>query len=72
MDRLIGMFIKTRRNKYKLTKVELGSMVNISRTSIANIESGKHKVAFETMLSLSRALNFNINEITRLYKGVKK
>jgi len=57
---LIGERIKELRTHSKLSQEELASKTGISRTSIANIEAGRHQAPLHLLYSVFDALNSDI------------
>lgn len=53
-----GSAVSTRRKALDLTQAELASKVNMSRASIANIESGRQNVLLHHAYALAAALDF--------------
>ena len=45
-----------RRRKGGMTQAELGRRIGLSRTSVTNIEQGRHRVSLETFLRIAAAL----------------
>lgn len=57
---LIGERIKELRTHSKLSQEELASKTGISRTSIANIEAGRHQAPLHLLYSVFDALNSDL------------
>lgn len=57
---LIGERIKELRNHSKLSQEELAIKIGISRTSIANIEAGRHQAPLHLLYSVFDTLNSDI------------
>lgn len=53
-----GKAVSTRRKALDLTQAQLASKVNMSRASIANIESGRQNVLLHHVYALAGALGF--------------
>lgn len=51
------------RRKQKLTQTELGNKIGLSRSSIANIESGIQKVTIQTLYQMSFVLKVSIYDV---------
>lgn len=56
--RAFGSAVSTRRKALGLTQAQLASKVNMSRASIANIESGRQNILLHHVYALAAALNF--------------
>lgn len=54
--RVFGSAVSTRRKALGLTQAELAAKVNMSRASIANIESGRQNVLLHHVYALAAAL----------------
>lgn len=61
----IGNLIKEGRKKKKppVSQEQLGKMVGMSRTSIVNIETGRHKIQIHTLYSIANELQIDILEL---------
>lgn len=57
---LIGERIRVRRNELDITQDKLAALVNVSRTSITNIESGSQKLPLHLLYRLCIALDVEI------------
>ncbi|MDV4179767.1 helix-turn-helix transcriptional regulator [Rhizobium brockwellii] len=55
----IGGLIRQRRKQLKLTQEKLAPLVDLSRTSLANIESGRQKVLVHQLFAFSSALEMD-------------
>lgn len=62
----IGVRIKVAREQRELTQEDLGLLVNLSRVSIANIESGKQTAPFQTMIRIAQKLNKPLTYFARV------
>ncbi|MFW5700489.1 MAG: helix-turn-helix domain-containing protein [Cyclobacteriaceae bacterium] len=61
--RILGERIKLRRAELGLSQDYLAKEINIGRTSISNIESGKHQVPLSTLYHISKVLDIDIHLI---------
>jgi transcriptional regulator with XRE-family HTH domain len=51
-----GNLVRLRREQRDLSQEKLGHLVGLSRTSIANIEKGRHHLVIHQLLAFARAL----------------
>ncbi len=56
----IGKKIKEKRQELGIKQIEIANSVNISRASIANIESGRQLIQIDTLYKISKILNADI------------
>ena len=56
-----GARIKEARTKAKITQTDLGKMIKVKRSSIANIESGKQNTTLDKIAEICRLLNVEPN-----------
>lgn len=61
--KLIGLNIKSCRNRMKLTQAQLAENINISTNHISHIENGTSKMSIDTLIDICNALNASPNEI---------
>jgi transcriptional regulator with XRE-family HTH domain len=54
--RVFGSRVRARREEMSITQEELGSRVDLSRTSITNIEKGRQRVLLHQMVEIAQAL----------------
>lgn len=61
----IGNLIKEGRKKKRppVSQEQLGNMVEMSRTSIVNIETGRHKIQIHTLYRIANVLQIDILEL---------
>lgn len=59
----IGDRIRTRRTDLKLTQLELGQRVQLTRSSIANIEAGRQRPMPHTILQIACQLDIEPAEL---------
>lgn len=58
----IGHAIKSARKARGMNQEELGKLINLSRASVVNIESGKQRITVEKLLTISNATGFKISD----------
>ena len=63
INRMLGQRIRTLRSKNKITQQQLAADLEISRTSITNIEAGGQKISVHLLYEVSRALNVTFLEL---------
>lgn len=56
----IGQRIRIARENKNLTQEDLGKLVNLTRTSITNIEGGKQKIPIDSLYNFAEVLNTNV------------
>jgi transcriptional regulator with XRE-family HTH domain len=54
--RMIGQRVRSERMKRQLKQEDLARKLNLSRTSITNIENGNQKILVHTLMDLAKAL----------------
>lgn len=60
---VIGSNIKKLRKRNKLGQEDLAKLISLSRSSLSNIEIGKHQPSLFTIYEISSALNCNLDDI---------
>jgi transcriptional regulator with XRE-family HTH domain len=70
----LGRLIEDLRTKKKMSKAALGRRLQpeLSRASIANIESGKQRVLVHTLVEIANALEVEVSELIPSRKQTKK
>ena len=63
--KLLGLIIKTEREKLKLTQEELCSKIELDQSNLSNIENGKNYPSFTTFCKIIEALNTEPNKLLR-------
>ena len=61
--KLLSKIIKTNREKYNISQVEVASATGINRAMISKIESGKYMPSIDQLEALEETLKFSIDEI---------
>ncbi|MDU0204000.1 helix-turn-helix domain-containing protein [Paenibacillus sp. MAH-36] len=59
----IGRRVKSTRRRRGLTQTEFGIKINLSRSSIANIESGIQKVTIHSLYQIGYVLKVSIYDL---------
>ena len=59
----LGRRIAAARKSHDLTQGELADIVQLTRTSVTNIEKGRQKVLAHTVLGFATALGMNISQL---------
>lgn len=54
---LIGLIVRNKRDKLKLTQEELSARISLDQSNLSNIENGKNFPAFTTFCALVEVLN---------------
>ncbi len=60
---MLGDFIKLKRTEKKLTLKDLAQLCNTSDATLSRIEMGKNEPDFTLLISLSKNLDFTLNEL---------
>jgi transcriptional regulator with XRE-family HTH domain len=60
---IIGLRIKNFRENKKISQTELGDKVELTRSSVANIESGRQKVQIDTLYNIAQTLEVEIQDL---------
>ena len=63
VQQLLGFRLKNIRKSKKISQEELAELMDISVTSISNIETGKRAISLKTLEKLSKVLNIKIYEL---------
>ncbi|SRR6266542_3184626 len=61
--RIIGQRVRAERQKRKLTQNELAERVELTRTSITNIERGRQKLLLHTLFAFAAAFEIDAKEL---------
>jgi transcriptional regulator with XRE-family HTH domain len=67
----IGAMIRTRRRGLDLSQGELAQTLGLSRSTLANIESGRQRILVHQMLALAAALETTVAELLPLPQATK-
>lgn len=59
----LGVRVRQRRDELKLTQEQLAKRIGISRSSLANIERGRHYAPVHLLLALAEALQVEMGEL---------
>lgn len=60
---LVGRLIKGARDKKKISQHKLANAVNLTRTSITNIEKGRQKILLDTLWQIAAILEVSVMEL---------
>lgn len=60
---ITGLKIKNFRENLKISQTDLGEIVELTRSSIANIESGRQKVQIDTLYKIAQTLEVEIQDL---------
>lgn len=73
---LIGLIVRNKRDKLKLTQEELSARISLDQSNLSNIENGKNFPAFTTFCALVEVLimnnKFNKVQFGRRLKEIRK
>lgn len=59
--KLIGERIKSQRESLGLSQLELSKKLDLSRSSVSNIELGRHQIPLHILYEISKVCNVNID-----------
>lgn len=59
----IGENVRHYRKQAKLSQLELSRQVDLTRASIANLETGRQRILLHTAFDLARALNVSVDDL---------
>jgi len=59
----VGSRIKRSRENKCLTQEALATLIDLSRATLANIESGRQKILLDKFVAISKALNVSIQDL---------
>ena len=66
--RSVGIRIQKYRLENKLSQRGLGELINSSQTYISEVEAGKHRLFFDTVVAIAQALNISVDKLIADYK----
>lgn len=61
--RIIGNKIQKYRIENNLTQDNLAELINSSQTYISEVEAGKHRLFFDTVVAIVQALNISVDKL---------
>lgn len=67
---LIGRRVKSLRKQRELSQEDLSDFLELSRSSISNIESGRHQTPLSTLYELSHLFKIDIHDLIPSYDEV--
>lgn len=70
-QQIFGECIKARRRDLRLTQIELSERLHISRTMLANIETGAQRTSVFLLARLAQTLKVSINDLVPDIKEVE-
>lgn len=59
----IGSAIAERRSRQRLTQEELANCIQMSRTSVTNLEKGRQRIPVHTLVAIAQALGTPLSEL---------
>lgn len=70
----LGTLVAKHRVALNISQQELGDKIGLSRASIGNIETGRHRIALHDLLSLAKALDLDAVDLfsRALFKKARK
>lgn len=67
---LIGRRVKSLRKQSEFSQEDLSNFLELSRSSISNIESGRHQIPLSTLYELSHLFKIGIHDLIPSYDEV--
>ncbi|MGZ0041358.1 helix-turn-helix domain-containing protein [Paenibacillus ottowii] len=61
----IGFNIRCKRRFLSMTQTQLGLVVDLSRTAVSNIESGRHHVQIHTLFKIAEGLDTSVQALLK-------
>lgn len=68
--KIIGERIKSHRDSRNISQLELSKRLDISRSSISNIEVGRHQIPLHALYELSKEFKLDINDFLPSYDEI--
>ena len=68
--KIIGDRIKSKRKELGLSQDDLSKHLNLGRSSISNIEIGRHQIPLSVLYELSILLKINVHNLLPTYEEV--
>ncbi|WP_158259094.1 helix-turn-helix domain-containing protein [Flagellimonas meridianipacifica] len=65
--KIIGERIKSQRESLNISQLKLSEKLDISRSSISNIEVGRHQIPLHVLYEISRVLELDTKEFLPTY-----
>lgn len=59
----LGVVVAAKRQELRLKQQELADTIGISRTTLANIETGRQSIPLERVRPLAAALNMTVDDL---------
>lgn len=59
----LGVVVAARRNELRLKQQELADAIGVSRTTLANIETGRQSIPIDRVRPLAAALDMTMEEL---------
>lgn len=59
----VGRLVRGFRSKCRLTQEDLAEQIGLARTSVANIEQGRQRIALDTLFAIAQALKVNARDL---------
>ena len=66
--RMIGNKIQKYRLANDLTQDELADLINSSQTYLSEVEAGKHRLFFDTVVAITQALNISVDKLIAYFE----
>lgn len=66
--KVMGKLIRARRKKIGLSQSALAERINLTRTSITNIEQGRQKIQVHTLCEIAKALDVQPSSLLPVFE----
>ena len=68
--KIIGEKIKYKREDLNMSQLKLSKSLHLSRSSISNIEVGRHQIPLHVLYTISQVLKLDVNELLPSYSEI--
>ena len=59
----IGQRVQKYRLENNITQEKLADLINSSQTYVSEVEAGKHRLFFDTVVAIAKALNISVDKL---------
>lgn len=65
----IGSFLKARREKLKLSQVEVSARIGMTQGTLSKLERGRAELSFDTAILVTKALRLPMRKLVAQARG---